>query len=104
MIMRNSIQQGDCILVPVSNIPKDAKQIPFSGIVLKGEGINTHELKDAESVSAYEHNGVLYLRLNSDNSIVHQEHGISNVQCGDWMRIIEREYDYETEEARQTMD
>ena len=102
--MRTSIQQGDCILVPVSNIPKDATQIPFSGIVLMGKGVNTHELKDTESVSAYEHNGVLYLHLDSDNSIVHQEHGISNVQCGDWMRVIEREYDYETEEARQTRD
>lgn len=97
-----TVQQGDCILVQ-AKIPATAKRIPFTGIVLKGEGVNTHEIAQ-EDVETYEDNGVLYLRVLRETELVHQEHGTETLLPGTYRRQIEREYDYETEEARETRD
>ncbi len=59
-------QQGDCIMEIVSSVPKEAKKIKLSGsfVVLKGEGVNTHEITDCSGIEAYEENGILYLKTN----------------------------------------
>lgn len=97
------VQQGDCILVKAVAIPKGAKKVKFNGVVLKGEGVNTHEVA-VEDVEVYEKEGVLYLQVNKETEIVHQEHGKQVLAPGIYKRVIEREYDYESEEARETRD
>lgn len=99
-----SIQQGDCILEYVAKLPKEAKKVAFNGIVLKGEGVNTHELTDLSTVETYEVDGALYLSLSASNTLKHQEHGVETLTPGIIKRRIEREWDYESEEVRNTRD
>lgn len=100
-------QQGDCILEIVKEIPKTAKKLKLNGnlIVLKGEGVNTHEIVDCDNIQAYEDNGVLYLKVSKKVDLIHQEHGKTILEPNRiYKRIIEREFDYEGMEARNTRD
>jgi hypothetical protein len=101
--MNKRIQQGDCILEYVDSLPEKAKKIKFDGIVLKGEGVNTHAI-DPKSVMAYELNGELYLSLTRKTEIIHEEHGTTVLSPGIVRRYIEREWDYEQMEAQNTRD
>jgi len=100
-------QQGDCLLEIVKEIPRGAKKINLGKnfVVLKGEGVNTHEITDTENIEAYEDNGVLYLKVKKETPIIHQEHGTTILKPKKiYRRIIEREWDYEDMEARNTQD
>jgi hypothetical protein len=104
MKLLKRVQQGDCILVYVDTIPEGSKTIEFDGIVLRGEGANTHAITDIHAVSAYESNGKLFLHLRAENSLKHAEHGCNVLSPGIVYRVIEREWDYESEEARNARD
>ena len=100
-------QQGDCILEIVKDIPKTAKKIKLGNtlIVLKGEGVNTHEITDCSGIEVYEENGTLYLKTNKEVSLIHQEHGTTKLKPNKiYKRVIEREFNYEDMEARNTQD
>jgi len=100
-------QQGDCILEVVNIIPKEAKKIKLSGafIVLKGEGSNTHEITETDYIEAYQEGETLYLKTKKPVEIIHQEHGKTTLEPNKiYKRIIEREFDYESMESRQTRD
>ena len=98
-------QHGDLILEAVGSIPKDAKRVKnFDGIVLKGEGVNTHTLNPAD-VEIFTRGETMYLRVKKNTKLDHQEHGQQTLKKGKvYKRVIEREYNYEKEEARQTRD
>lgn len=100
-------QQGDCVLELVTEIPRTAKRIELGErlIVLKGEGVNTHEITDVDNLEAYEEDGVLYLKTNKAITLIHQEHGNTTLEPNKiYRRRIEREFDYESNEARNTRD
>jgi len=100
-------QQGDCILEVVSEIPESAKEIKAKGnfILLKGEGVNTHEITNAEEVKIFEDNGTLYLKSSKSIELIHSEHGKMVLEPNKiYRRRIEREFDYESMEARNTQD
>lgn len=100
-------QQGDCIMAVVTEIPKEAKRIKLSKelIVLKGEGVNTHTITETENIEAYELDGVMYLKVNKPTVIRHEEHGQTELEPNKiYKRIIEREFNYEQMEARNTQD
>lgn len=104
------IQQGDLILCEVNKIPETVKKINVTGnkfIVLKGEGVNTHELQSStlsDDIEAYSDGDVLYLHIKKDTDLIHQEHGTVRLREGIVKRTIEREWDYEAMESRQTKD
>lgn len=100
-------QQGDCILGLVTKIPESAKKIKLNRtlVVLKGEGVNTHEITDCSGIEAYEENGTLYLKTNKKVTFIHQEHGTTTLEPNKiYKRIIEREFNYENMEARRVRD
>ena len=99
------VQHGDLILEVVGEIPQDAKQVKdFDGIVLKGEGVNTHTLNPAD-VEIFTQGETMYLRVKKETQLDHQEHGKQTLKKGKvYKRLIEREWNYEQEEARQTRD
>ena len=100
-------QQGDVIGVEVDSIPKTAKRIEAKGrfIVEKGEGVNTHELLNAEKFEIYQEGDTLYLKALEQDALWHTEHGTQVITPGKIIRRrIEREWDYEAEEARKTLD
>ena len=105
------VQQGDCIIRACGEIPEEAKRVKLQGnvfVVLKGEGVNTHELQ-SQTLEAdceiYQKEDTLYLKIKNDVPLVHQEHG-TNILRGGLLGeiIIEREFDYERMEARNTQD
>lgn len=105
------VQQGDCILFEVNSIPKTAKRMKIKGgsfVVLRGEGVNTHELQSAtlaDDIEAYMDGDTLYLKAKKDIPLVHQEHGTTVIEGGSVLgRRIEREFDYESMEARNVQD
>ncbi len=105
------VQQGDCILVSVNEVPKTAKKVNVisnSFIVLRGEGVNTHELQSISLISdveIFQEGNTLYIKALKDMPLVHQEHGTTIIHEGDILkRRIEREFDYESMEARNTQD
>jgi len=103
--MRN--QHGDLILEKVLEIPAGAKKIKiFKGFVVeRGEGVHAHILQETDGVSAYEKDGVLYLKAEKGVELLnHEEHGIQTYEPGIYRKGIELEYDAESDEARQTMD
>ena len=52
-----------------------------------------------------EYKGILYLKTKKSVSLIHQEHGTTPLAPKKiYKRIIEREFNYEDMEARQTRD
>jgi len=100
-------QHGDLILIEVDKIPKTAKKVKDlkRGYVLeRGEGVHTHILEDVEGVEVFEDKGDIYVRVSKEVRINHEEHGIQILKPGIHKKGIERVWDYETEEARKTID
>lgn len=104
--MKVSNQHGDLLLVSVECVPKGAKEIKaVKGFVLeRGEGVHTHILEDVEGVMLFEHNGDIYVRVEKSARINHEEHGFQTLKPGVYKKQIEREFDYETNEARNSCD
>ena len=100
---RVTVQQGDLILV-VDELPPEVKKISTgaSFTVLRGEGVNTHDV--VGSFSAYEdEDGTLFLVVD-DAKLVHSEHGTETLPTGTFRRVIERVFDYEEMEGRRVED
>lgn len=100
-------QHGDVILIAVDKIPDGAVKVelpPRNFIIEKGEGSHTHIIECTDGLDVYEKDGVLYCVVDKDISLTHEEHGPQVITPGKIERKIEREWDYETEEARQTSD
>ena len=98
-----TVQQGDLLLV-ADELPSEVKKINTgkSFTVLRGEGVNTHDV--VGSFSAYEDaDGTLFLVIKNAN-LVHAEHGTETLPSGTFRRVIEREFDYEEMEARKVED
>ena len=98
-----TVQQGDLLLV-ADELPAEAIKISGgkSFTVLRGEGVNTHDVVGA--FSAYEDgDGTLFLVID-DAKLVHSEHGTETLPSGTFRRVIEREFDYEAMEGRKVED
>jgi hypothetical protein len=101
-------QHGDLILHEANAIPQGAKKITIKGnfILEKGEGVNLHELVvDDGALEIYEANGTIYLKTHKPVQLTHKEHGTQTLEPNKiYKKVIEREFDYESNEARQTRD
>lgn len=107
------LQQGDVILVPVSEIPSDAK--PRKNMVLKeGEGHNVHvmEAPVADDVEVFEREGRLFVRVKGDGAkLVHRsisggvgEHASQVVAPGLYEQKSVQEWDPWRNEGRNVQD
>ena len=103
-------QHGDLIWVEVKKIPKTAKEIPITEncvILLKGEGVNTHNLilENLSDAKLYQDGEDIYLQPFKAVVQTHIEHGKQVFAPGKiYKRRIEREFDYEKMEMRWTRD
>lgn len=99
-------QHGDLLLVEISSIPDGAKKVVIeNGYVLeRGEGVHTHCIEDVSGVSIYEKDGEIYVKVDIQALLTHEEHGRQIVKPGIYKKRIERVWDYETLEARRTVD
>ena len=104
--MKVAYQQGDVILKKVEQLPKGVMKVSVSSqlIVERGEGVNTHCINDTDKVEVYDKDGVMYLKVTEPVNLVHEEHGIIEIFPGLYEKVKEREFDYDTEEARNVLD
>lgn len=99
-------QHGDFLLLKSDEFPVGANRMEVvRGFVLeRGEGVHTHVLEDIEGVEIAEKDGDIYVRVDRPTRINHEEHGVQVLKPGTYKKSVERVWDYETEEARSTID
>lgn len=104
--MKIANQHGDLLLEKVSGIPEGARLVDaHNGYVIeRGEGVHTHIFPDVSGIEVYEHEGQTYVRVSKQTQLDHEEHGRQAVKVGVYRKRIERVWDYETLEARRTID
>lgn len=107
--MKVSNQHGDVVL-KASAIPETAKRIELkenSFCIEHGEGVHKHLLvadRLTDNVDIYQDGETLYLSVKEPTNLVHEEHGTQVLQPGIYKKVIEREFDFESMEARNTRD
>lgn len=89
---KNAYRQGDVIIIHGASIPAAAKDVGHK-VLAKGEVTgHAHQITQGEAL-LYEKDGVLYLRVLSDNAILtHEEHGPITLPKDDYTVLIQREY------------
>ena len=104
--MKIANQHGDLLLEAVDQLPKDAKRIEIQNgyVIERGEGVHTHIFPDVQGIEVYEKDGQIFVRVNKQTELDHEEHGRQIVKPGIYRKRIERVWDYETLEARRTID
>ncbi len=95
-------QQGDVIVTKVSDIR--GKKVNHLTLA-KGEATGHHHTITKGEAELYEHEGTLFLRVQSDEAeLTHQEHKTVVLPKGDYQIGIVREYDHFFEESRNVQD
>jgi len=95
-------QQGDVIIKKVSEVK--GKKLDHLTLAV-GEATGHHHTVTEGDAELFEHEGTLYLRINSDEAkVTHQEHGTVTIPKGDYQIGIVREYLHFDEEARNVRD
>jgi hypothetical protein len=100
---------GDVTLCAADSIPKTAKKVVWEpGFILeKGEGVHTHTIENECEIYVDEKSGRMYLKEKTGPIVVnHEEHGKQQILSPTKIvyKEIEQEFDYESMEARNTMD
>lgn len=98
-------QHGDVVFKIADKLPKGfkGKKAHHGFIIEKGEGIHTHTIVDGDcDVEVID--GTMWLRVNKTTKIDHEEHKIRTLEPGIYRKEIEQEFDYESMEARKTID
>lgn len=98
-VVKKQRQQGDVLLELVSEVPKGAKRVErkLRGFVLaEGEATGHAHVIEAQddAVEMYEKDGQLYVRLASEQDLVHEEHKTQTVEPGVWKvnRVQEKDW------------
>jgi hypothetical protein len=101
-------QHGDLILVCCEKLPADVEEIKTpreNFIVEKGTGVHTHVIEKPIDLKTFtDSKGTLWLKIDSPNTITHEEHGPLVLPIGIYRKEIENEYDAEKDEAFKTKD
>ena len=102
--MKITNQHGDCIFVKCDLPEGKFKKAKKGFIIERGEGVHVHQLIEGDMDIWVDVQGNMFLRANTQCTIDHEEHGKQVIEIGTYKKIIEREWDYESEEARKTQD
>ena len=104
-------QQGDVKIHPVGSIvngekvifPESPKKLDHLTLAVGEATGHHHTITDGEAV-LYEENGVLYLHVEKESTLTHQEHAPIVLPKGDYKIKIVKEYDHFLEESRNVAD
>ena len=95
---RSQYRQGDVLLVPIDDIPSEAKEVEVKGDVVLAYGeVTGHSHRFAHDMSngmrMYRDTvGGLFLSLKSPSDLVHEEHATHTVPPGKYAVRLQREY------------
>ena len=91
-------RQGDVFFQKVTSMPKGLKN-QKSLILVYGESTgHAHRLKDGQVFTGKD--GLMYIKLEKDTQVVHEEHNSISLSKGIWAVVRQREY---TPEAIRTV-
>lgn len=101
-------QQGDVILEPVNNLPKDGKRLEpnqYGYVLAEGEVTNhRHVIDKVADIEFIEKDGLFYIQNKQPITIKHEEHKPIVLPSGIWKVRGVKEYDHFKEEARRVID
>lgn len=99
-------QHGDLLLTAVDCVPEGAKEVHVKPgfIIERGEGVHTHIFPDVTGIKVFEKDGEIFVRVDKETQVDHEEHGKQTVKPGVYKKRIERVFDYEAMEARNVID
>ena len=98
-------RQGDLLIVEADEIPKGAKP-KKSNIIVEGEATgHAHRLqngqilisKEKDPGFSFEEHETMWIKALKGAKIVHEEHGLINLEVGLYMIVRQREWDEEKE-------
>ena len=104
--MKITNQHGDLCFKKISEIPEGLEKVVVQkGFILeRGENLHLHTLIEGDMDIWVDTQGNMFMKANTPCTIDHEEHGKQVIEPGLYFKQIEREWDYETEEARKTRD
>ena len=99
-------QHGDVLLVSLKDVPKDAVEVKTKNgfVVERGEGVHEHVIEDMSGVKIFTIGDRMFLSVEKQATITHEEHGKQVIAPGIYEKDIERVFDYELEIERKVMD
>ena len=105
--MTTYYQQGDVLLFPVEEIPKDTKK--EMGVVLAEGEVTGHAHRLQRPVEIFKAPGHqdgddVYMSSPRRIELTHEEHATQVIPPGKYRVSRVREYDYATQEARRVQD
>ena len=104
--VRKQIRQGDVLLNPINKLPPDAVKIRRRKTITLAEGELTGHSHTVEAsvrdVETYESGGELYLKVNTTQSLRHQEHAELAIDPG--LYVVRRQTEVWMDEVRQVAD
>lgn len=87
-------RQGDLLIIKINEIPQGVRIIEDS-VILRGEATgHAHKLEGGLVMS----NGQIYLKVDNEADIVHEEHATIHLKSGNYAVIRQREYVSKEEE------
>lgn len=102
-----TLQQGDVLMQRVS-IPEDAKKLKPKDrgwVLAEGEVTgHAHVIDQIDNCEMYESEGTLYLHVNEDCTVIHEEHNPIDIPSGDYVISQVVEVDPFEEEIRRVRD
>lgn len=96
-------RQGD-LLFKKAELPKNVVK-KLNKTVAKGEHTNhSHRFSENSSVALYESSDQLFIQVDQEADLVHEEHGKIKFEPGVYTVVNEREFDYFLNEVRRVQD
>lgn len=100
-------QQGDVKITKIDAIPEHCKNVKRQekGFILaEGEATGHHHAVIEDDVQLFEKSGVIYLSVEKEGTVVHEEHGTVKLPRGKYQIGKIMEYDHFEEEATEVRD
>ena len=102
MKLQNKVRHGDLVIKQIDEIPQDVK-LRKGLIVLLGEVTgHKHQLTSGKIFDGKD--GLIYLNLAKNSSIIHEEHNTIKLARGKYVVLRTREYDYSSKKIKEVTD
>ncbi len=86
-------RRGDVLIAPTPSIPVAASMRPGTVLAYGEITGHSHRVDNPHSAEAWEHGGVLFLKVTADNAtIIHEEHHPITLPRGLYRVWMQREY------------
>lgn len=100
-------QQGDVLVKEIASLPHDLIVMSSQDgryVLAHGESGHMHAIEQIEDCCVYEKDGMMYMCVDNDVELQHEEHHSQTIAPGLYEIGIVQEYDYFTEMSRRVVD